>query len=288
MKLLKYSQEELPSDSSRAVGRSRWYWELSRYWNKYKLKCPIGCEPKNIDDKYLLLGQENRSRLFCIFLWHPPKCIYCCNLFKPSAFQFPHSYSLEVMPYSCYKHWMRQHLVQHLGQCCRKCSMHIRYISLLFPFLAPNLYRFVFAPRNILGHDCADTSNLRGWEPEDFTILLLMMIPQFVSHFSRVTSLASSVQFSRSVMSNCLQPHGLQHTRPPCPSPTPGACSNSCPLSSWCHPTISSSVNLTNMIPITSLNRSLSLRVLHAFKNLESIFEWRNEWSCPLHSSASC
>ena len=39
---------------------------------------------------------------------------------------------------------MRQHLVQHLDQCCRKCSMHIRYISLLFPFLAPNLYRFVF------------------------------------------------------------------------------------------------------------------------------------------------
>ena len=43
-------------------------------------------------------------------------------------------------------------------------------------------------------------------------------------------------------MSNSLQPHGLQHTRPPCPSPTPRAYSNSCPLSRWCHPTISSSV----------------------------------------------
>ena len=43
-------------------------------------------------------------------------------------------------------------------------------------------------------------------------------------------------------MSNSLQPHGLQHTRPPCPSPTPGACSNSCPLSRWCHPAISCSV----------------------------------------------
>ena len=51
-----------------------------------------------------------------------------------------------------------------------------------------------------------------------------------------------SVQFSRSVMSNSLQPHGLQHTRLPCPSPTPGAYSNLCPLSRWCHPTISSSV----------------------------------------------
>ena len=48
--------------------------------------------------------------------------------------------------------------------------------------------------------------------------------------------------FSRSVVSGSLQPHGLQHTRLPCPSPSPGACSNSCPLSQWCHPTISSSV----------------------------------------------
>ena len=49
-------------------------------------------------------------------------------------------------------------------------------------------------------------------------------------------------QFSCSVMSDSLRPHGLQHTRLPCPSPTPGACSNSCPSSWWCHPTISSSV----------------------------------------------
>ena len=52
----------------------------------------------------------------------------------------------------------------------------------------------------------------------------------------------SSVQFSCSVMSNTLRPHGLQHARLPCPSPTLGDCSNSCPLSRWCHPTISSSV----------------------------------------------
>ena len=50
-----------------------------------------------------------------------------------------------------------------------------------------------------------------------------------------------SVQFSRSVLYS-LRPHGLQHTRLPCPSPTPGACSNSYPLSLWCRPTISFSV----------------------------------------------
>ena len=49
-------------------------------------------------------------------------------------------------------------------------------------------------------------------------------------------------QFSCSVVSSSLKPHGLQHARPPCPSPTPGVYSNSCPLSQWCHPTISSSV----------------------------------------------
>ena len=48
----------------------------------------------------------------------------------------------------------------------------------------------------------------------------------------------------RSVISDSLRPHGLQHTRLPCPSPSPRACSNSCPLSQWCHPTISASVIL--------------------------------------------
>ena len=60
-----------------------------------------------------------------------------------------------------------------------------------------------------------------------------------------------SVQFSCSVVSDSLRPHGLQHTRPPCPSPTPGVYPNSCPLSWWCHPTISSSV-----IPFSSCLQS--------------------------------
>ena len=54
--------------------------------------------------------------------------------------------------------------------------------------------------------------------------------------------LISSFHFSHSVMSDSLWPHRLQHARPPCPSPTPGVYSNSCPLSRWCHPAISSSV----------------------------------------------
>ena len=61
----------------------------------------------------------------------------------------------------------------------------------------------------------------------------------------------SSVQFSRSVMSDSLKPHELQHARPPCPLPIPGVYANSCPLSQWWHPTISSSV-----IPFSSCLRS--------------------------------
>ena len=60
-----------------------------------------------------------------------------------------------------------------------------------------------------------------------------------------------SVQFSRSVVSDSLQPHESQHARAPCPSPTPGVHSNSCPSSQWCHPTISSSV-----VPFSSCPQS--------------------------------
>ena len=61
-----------------------------------------------------------------------------------------------------------------------------------------------------------------------------------------------SVQFSRSVVSDSLRPHESQHARPPCPSPTPGVHSNSCPSSQWCHPAISSSV-----FPFSSCPQSL-------------------------------
>ena len=66
-----------------------------------------------------------------------------------------------------------------------------------------------------------------------------------------------SVQFSGSAVSNSLRPHGLQQARPPCPSPTPGVYWNSCPLSRWCHPTISSHPHLT------TIYQSPEYRILH-------------------------
>ena len=75
-------------------------------------------------------------------------------------------------------------------------------------------------------------------------LALCLRISFFVQRWELLSSPSqfSSVQFSRSVMSDSLRPHGLQHTSPPCPSSTPRVYSDSCPLSRWCHPTISSSV----------------------------------------------
>ena len=74
-------------------------------------------------------------------------------------------------------------------------------------------------------------------------ILTYVQVYVIVAYFYKCTvEFLNTVQFSHSVMSNSLRPHGLQHARIPCPSPTPRACPNSCPLSWWCHATISSSV----------------------------------------------
>ena len=75
-----------------------------------------------------------------------------------------------------------------------------------------------------------------------FVSCLIIKLSPYFGHFQMVQF--SSVQFSHSVVSDSLWPHGLQHARLPCASPTPGACSNSCPLSWWCHSTISSSVDM--------------------------------------------
>ena len=88
-------------------------------------------------------------------------------------------------------------------------------------------------------------------------------------------------QFSTSVMSDFLWPHGLQHARPPCPSSTPGVYSNSCPLSQWCHPTISSSV-----IPFSSCLQYFPAS--GSFQN-ESVLHirWSKYWSFSFNISPS-
>ena len=72
--------------------------------------------------------------------------------------------------------------------------------------------------------------------------LLCWYMSSVLLHIDLGMELLGQVQFSCSVMFDSLWPHGLQHARLPCPSPTPGVHLNSCPLSQWCHPAISSSV----------------------------------------------
>ena len=87
----------------------------------------------------------------------------------------------------------------------------------------------------------------------------------------------SCYQFSPSVVSNSLQLHGLQHARLPCPSSTPGAYSNSCLSSQWCHPTISSSVILPSIFPsIRVFSSELVLRI-----------RWPKYWSFSFSISPS-
>ena len=91
---------------------------------------------------------------------------------------------------------------------------------------------------------CSNSCPLSWWW---HTIISSSVIP-FSSHLQ---SFPASVQFSHSVMADSLRPRELQHTSPPCPSPTPGVHPNPCPLSRWCHPTISSSI-----VPFSSCPQS--------------------------------
>ena len=91
----------------------------------------------------------------------------------------------------------------------------------------------------------------------------------------------SSVQFSRTVLSDSSQPHEPQHVRPPYPSPTPRIYPNSCPLSQWCHPTISSSV-----IPFSSCPQSFPAS--GSFSNESALhIRWPKYWSFSFNISPS-
>ena len=109
-----------------------------------------------------------------------------------------------------------------------------------------------------------------------------------------------SSQFSLSVLSDSWWPHGPQHAKPPCPSPTPGVYSNSCPLSQWCHPTISSSVvpfsfrlqsfPVSGSFPISQFftsggqNTGISASASVLPMNIQDWFPFRMDWLISLQS----
>ena len=94
-------------------------------------------------------------------------------------------------------------------------------------------------------------------------------------------SILSSIQLSRLVMSDSLRPHVLQHARPPCPSPTPGIYSNSCPSSRWCHPIVSSSV-----VPFSSHLQSFPASGSFSSESALCI-KWPTYWNFSFNISAS-
>ena len=116
---------------------------------------------------------------------------------------------------------------------------HIAYSSILEHFLCAKTYSW-----SVFRHVSCYPNIFRTGKlfPKEWprTYLTLFSVDRF-----------STVQFSRSVVSNSLRPHELQHARSPCPSPTPGVHPNPCPSSQWCHSTISSSV-----IPFSSCPQS--------------------------------
>ena len=86
--------------------------------------------------------------------------------------------------------------------------------------------------------------------------------------------------FSHQAVSNSLRPHGPQHTRLPCPSPSPGVCPSACPLNQWCHPTISFSITLFSFClqSFPALKYPITIRILiYFFKKEEEDFSWSKE-----------
>ena len=104
------------------------------------------------------------------------------------------------------------------------------------------------------------------------TVYMMLLIWDFSQSHNPQSVQNQSVQFSHSVVSDSLWPHESQHTRPPCPSPTPGVHSDSHPSSWWCHPAISSSV-----VPFSSCPQSLPASSLFNESTLH--MRWPKYWS---------
>lgn len=97
-----------------------------------------------------------------------------------------------ICRWCCYKHWMRQHFMQHWDH---KCSIKFSSLSLHFPLSIPHLGRDLCVTKKYTWLCRIQLFLLFGWEPHDFIILLLMITSVVFSHFSRVTSLANTKPF---------------------------------------------------------------------------------------------
>ena len=166
-------------------------------------------------------------------------------LFKAEWYPVVFIYWIFLIYLSIYKHLGCFHLLATMNQAAMKMSVQISlWDSIFISFngyseleLLDHVVNFIF---NYLNNAILFSIAVAPfYNPTNS----LWEFQFFCSH--------ESVQFSHSVVSDSLRPHELQHTRPPSPSPTPGVHPNPCPLSRWCHPTISSSV-----VPFSSCPQS--------------------------------
>ena len=138
-------------------------------------------------------------------------------------------YNLHKVKFTLFRYISMLLLLPSRFSCVRLCTSILifknKYLFIYFWLCWVFVALWSFSSCGAQASHCGGLSYCRAWALgcEDF-------------------SSCGSVQLSCLVVANSLRPHGLQHTRLPCPSPTRGACSNSCPSSQWCHPTISSFV----------------------------------------------
>ena len=140
-------------------------------------------------------------------------------------------------------------------------------------FVLKELEIWSIIPQTI--HICNKFHNFQG----TFTFLISTELHNTLKRGKRYHFHLVSVHFSHSVMSDSQRPHRPQHARLPCPSPTPRACSNSCPLSQSCHPTISSSMSSPPTFNLSQHQGFSTESVLH--------IRWPNYWSFSLIISPS-
>ena len=173
------------------------------------------------------------------------------------------NYSVQLVQFSrsVVSDSLRPHEVQHARSPCRSPTPRVYSNSCpsnrwCHPAFSSSVVPFSSCPQSIPASGSFPVSQLFAWGGQSIGVSASASVLPINTQVEKSKSKPQrdvnySVQFSCSIVSASLLLHGLQYTRPPCPSPTPRVHSNSCPLSRWCHPTTSSSV-----VPFSSCPQS--------------------------------
>ena len=195
-----------------------------------KTQCPLPLQ--TLGDKSVATKQLFRPSLFFRFLEQAQTTLHSWLYFLNSTSRT----SLDVREQNFKAFWVKT--LEITPSTLRTTTLHISRLvafCLLMPHVLPQRGKWGSRARQHISPGIRKSSSLNS-SPNLLSDVL------YAFDFMEVSKHFSSVQFSRSVMSDSLQPHELQHSRPPCPTPTRGVHSDSRPSSPWCHPAISSSV----------------------------------------------